>query len=42
VIYAEKIRAVMLKAMPHLEDSSSGFRDVKEYETLVRGNKKDK
>ena len=37
-VYAKKIKEVMLKATG-LEDSQSGFRDVSEYEKIIKGGK---
>jgi len=35
MIYARKVKDIMLKAMPHTTDSESGFRDVREYEEMI-------
>ena len=46
MIYARKVKDIMLKAMPHTTDSESGFRDVREYDeqiqNLMREERSDK
>ncbi|EAR88356.1 acyltransferase (macronuclear) [Tetrahymena thermophila SB210] len=34
-IYARKVKDIMLAAMPNKKNSESGFRDVKEYESII-------
>lgn len=41
-IYARKLKDLMLAAMPEKKNSESGFRDVKEYMTVVFGDKNKK
>jgi len=36
MIYARKVKDIMLKAMPHATNSESGFRDMKEYEKIIK------
>lgn len=35
MIYARKIKDIMLAAMPHVKNSEIGYRDIKDYDNFV-------
>lgn len=34
-VYARKVKDIMLKAMKHVKDSNSGYRDIRDYDTFT-------
>lgn len=40
-VYAKAVKSIMLKAMPHMKNSESGFREVKDYQGIIQEKEKE-